>query len=131
MSSKRSLRHGSHMTTVTVSPRFQIVIPQVIRASMGIRPGHRIHALQYQDRIELIPVRPMIKARGILKGEDVNNIKSIAARSTPDSSYVPRTELGRRLLELRGNGIRSGMKLLTASDINEEVTRRRGESCDR
>ena len=58
------------MTTVTVSPRFQVVIPQVIREAMGIRPGQRIQALQYGDRIELIPVRPMRKARGMLKGID-------------------------------------------------------------
>ena len=58
------------MTTVTVSPRFQVVIPQVIRDALGIKPGQRIQALQYQDRIELIPVRPMRKARGMLKGID-------------------------------------------------------------
>ncbi|HWK48362.1 MAG TPA: AbrB/MazE/SpoVT family DNA-binding domain-containing protein [Steroidobacter sp.] len=58
------------MTTVTVSPRFQVVIPQVIRDALGIKPGQRIQALQYQDRIELIPLRPMRKARGMLKGID-------------------------------------------------------------
>lgn len=60
------------MTTVTVSPRFQVVIPQVIRDALGIKPGQRIQALQYQDRIELIPVRPMRKARGMLKGIDTS-----------------------------------------------------------
>jgi len=49
------------MTTVTVSPKFQVVIPRVIRNALGIRPGQRIQALHYQDRIELIPVRPMLK----------------------------------------------------------------------
>jgi AbrB family looped-hinge helix DNA binding protein len=58
------------MTTVTVSPKFQVVIPQIMRDALGIRPGQRIQALQYQDRIELIPVRPMRKARGMLKGID-------------------------------------------------------------
>jgi len=58
------------MSTVTVSPKYQVVIPQVIRDALGIRPGQRIQALQYQDRIELIPVRPIRKARGMLKGLD-------------------------------------------------------------
>lgn len=58
------------MTTVTVSPKFQVIIPQVMRDALGIRPGQRIQALQYQNRIELIPVRPMRKARGMLKGID-------------------------------------------------------------
>lgn len=72
MAAKRSMRRGSDMTTVTVSPRFQVVIPQVIRDAMGIRPGQRIQALQYQDRIELIPLRPMRKARGMFKGIDTD-----------------------------------------------------------
>jgi AbrB family looped-hinge helix DNA binding protein len=58
------------MTTVTVSPKFQVIIPHVIRDALGIKPGQRIQALQYQDRIELIPLRPMRRARGMLKGID-------------------------------------------------------------
>ena len=58
------------MSTVTVSPKYQVVIPQVIREALGIKPGQRIQAMQYQDRIELIPVRPIRKARGMLKGLD-------------------------------------------------------------
>ena len=58
--------------TVTVSPKFQLVIPLAIREALGIRPGQKIQAIQYQDRIELIPVRPMRKARGMLKGIDTS-----------------------------------------------------------
>jgi AbrB family looped-hinge helix DNA binding protein len=58
------------MTTVTVSPKFQVVIPLEIRVALGIRPGQKVQAIQYQDRIELIPVRPMRKARGLLRGID-------------------------------------------------------------
>lgn len=71
MAAKRSTAYrGSRMTTVTVSSRFQVMIPQAIRDAMGIRPGQLFQALQYGDRIELIPVRPMRKARGMLKGID-------------------------------------------------------------
>jgi AbrB family looped-hinge helix DNA binding protein len=58
--------------TVTVSPKFQIVIPLAIREALGIRPGQKIQAIQYLDRIELIPVRPMRKARGMLRGIDTS-----------------------------------------------------------
>jgi len=58
------------MTTITVSPKFQVVIPLEIREAMGIRPGQKVQAIQYQDRIELIPLRPMRKARGLLRGID-------------------------------------------------------------
>jgi AbrB family looped-hinge helix DNA binding protein len=60
------------MTTITVSPKYQVVIPLEIREALGIRPGQKVQAIQYQDRIELIPVRPMRKARGFLKGIDTS-----------------------------------------------------------
>ena len=56
------------MTTVTVSPKFQVVIPKEIRDSMGIVSGQKIQMLTYQNRIELIPIKPMKKMRGFLKG---------------------------------------------------------------
>ncbi|MCR4407161.1 MAG: AbrB/MazE/SpoVT family DNA-binding domain-containing protein [Anaerolineae bacterium] len=58
------------METVTVSPKFQVVIPRAIRDSLGIRPGQKVQVIQYGDRIELIPVRPMQETRGFLKGID-------------------------------------------------------------
>jgi AbrB family looped-hinge helix DNA binding protein len=56
------------MTDVTVSPIFQVVIPKAIREALGIRPGARLHAIQYQGRIELVPVRSAKQARGFLRG---------------------------------------------------------------
>jgi len=58
------------MDTVTVSPKFQVVIPRAIREALGLTPGQKVHALQYLNRIEFIPVRPMKSARGFLKGLD-------------------------------------------------------------
>jgi AbrB family looped-hinge helix DNA binding protein len=58
------------METVTVSPKFQVVIPKEIRESLKLAPGQKIQALLYDNRIELIPVRPVKKMRGFLKGID-------------------------------------------------------------
>lgn len=58
------------MQTVRVSPKYQVVIPAAVRAAMGLRPGENIQVLQYENRIELIPVRPLKKMRGFLKGID-------------------------------------------------------------
>ena len=58
--------------TIIVSPKFQVVIPRAIREALGIRPGQKIQAIQYQDRIELIPVRPMREGRGMLRGIDTS-----------------------------------------------------------
>jgi AbrB family looped-hinge helix DNA binding protein len=58
------------MSVVTVSPKFQVVIPQAIREALGLEPGQKVHALQYQDRIEFIPVRPLKALRGFARGID-------------------------------------------------------------
>ena len=56
------------MTSVTVSPKYQVVIPKSVRESMGIVSGQKIQMLTYGDRIELIPIKPMKELRGFLKG---------------------------------------------------------------
>jgi len=58
------------MQTVTVSPKFQVVIPREIRNALGLQPGQKIQAIQYENRIELIPVEAIAAARGFLKGID-------------------------------------------------------------
>jgi AbrB family looped-hinge helix DNA binding protein len=58
------------METVTISPKFQVVIPRAIRDSLGIRPGQKVQVIPYGNRIELIPVRPIKETRGFLRGID-------------------------------------------------------------
>ena len=58
------------MDTVTVSPKYQVVIPLAIRERSHIRVGERLQVISFDDRIELIPVRPMRSMRGFLKGFD-------------------------------------------------------------
>ncbi|MBL4595708.1 MAG: AbrB/MazE/SpoVT family DNA-binding domain-containing protein [Robiginitomaculum sp.] len=60
------------MLAVTVSPKFQVVIPKEVRETMGIVSGQKIQMLTYRNRIELIPIRPMKKMRGLLKGIDTD-----------------------------------------------------------
>lgn len=58
------------METVTVSPKFQVVIPRSVRELLKIRPGQKVRVLLYEGRIEYIPVRPLKRMRGFLKGID-------------------------------------------------------------
>jgi AbrB family looped-hinge helix DNA binding protein len=58
------------MDIVTVSPKYQVVIPRRIRKELDIRPGQKIQVIRYGERIEFIPVRPIQEARGFLKGID-------------------------------------------------------------
>jgi len=56
------------MDPIRVSPKYQVVIPKAVRQMLELRPGQKIHVLPYENRIELIPERPMSKMRGFLKG---------------------------------------------------------------
>jgi AbrB family looped-hinge helix DNA binding protein len=58
------------MKQVTVSSKFQVVIPREVRESMDIQPGTRVQVLQYENRIELIPLRDPKSLRGFIKGID-------------------------------------------------------------
>ena len=58
------------MTTVTVSPKFQVVIPLAIRKALGLRPGEKLRVIRRGRRVELIPVRPVKQMRGLLRGLD-------------------------------------------------------------
>ena len=58
------------METVTISPKFQVVIPKGIRTRLKLRAGQKIQAMVYQDRIELVPVRPVRQLKGFLRGID-------------------------------------------------------------
>jgi AbrB family looped-hinge helix DNA binding protein len=60
------------MSVVTVSPKYQVVIPQRIREALGLKPGQKVEAVQYLDRVEFIPVRPIRTMRGFLKGIDTS-----------------------------------------------------------
>jgi AbrB family looped-hinge helix DNA binding protein len=56
--------------TVTISPKFQVVIPKGIRTRLKLRAGQKVQAIAYDDRIELVPVRPARELKGFLRGID-------------------------------------------------------------
>ena len=58
------------METVTVSPKYQVVIPSRIRGPLGVEPGQKIQVFLYNNRIEMIPIVPVQQSRGFLKGID-------------------------------------------------------------
>jgi len=58
------------METVTLSPKFQVVIPQAIREALQLKAGEKMRVLRYSDRVEFIRARPMREMRGFLRGMD-------------------------------------------------------------
>jgi AbrB family looped-hinge helix DNA binding protein len=58
------------MSAVTISPKFQVVIPLEVRQRMGLEPGQKVQVMAFDDRIQLIPVRSPKAMRGFLRGID-------------------------------------------------------------
>jgi AbrB family looped-hinge helix DNA binding protein len=56
------------MKTVTVSSKFQVVIPKEIREDVGLRVGTPLEIISYGSRIELVPIQPMGSLKGIFPG---------------------------------------------------------------
>jgi AbrB family looped-hinge helix DNA binding protein len=59
------------MQTVTVSPKYQVVIPKAVREALHLRPGQKMQVVEYEGRIELIPERDVKELRGFLKGINI------------------------------------------------------------
>jgi len=58
------------MSAVTISPKYQVVIPKAVRETMHLRPGQRVQVIEVDGIINLIPERPMEDMRGFAKGID-------------------------------------------------------------
>lgn len=58
------------MTTIHLSPKFQIVIPKAVRKALNLIAGQQLEARVSDGKIELIPVQPMQAARGLFPGID-------------------------------------------------------------
>jgi AbrB family looped-hinge helix DNA binding protein len=60
------------MSIVTVSPKFQVVIPRPVRDHLRLRPGQKMQVIEYSGRVELIPERDISELRGFVKGIDTS-----------------------------------------------------------
>ena len=61
-----------NVEAVTLSPKYQVVIPRRVRESMRLRPGQKLQVLEYDGRIELIPEVSITELRGFLRGIDTS-----------------------------------------------------------
>jgi AbrB family looped-hinge helix DNA binding protein len=58
------------MATVTISSKFQAVIPREICEAMRLKPGQKVQVFRFRNRVEIVPLRSIRSMRGFLKGID-------------------------------------------------------------
>ncbi len=63
------------MSYVTLSSKYQVVIPEPVRRSLSLHPGAKFQVIAYGGRIEFVPVWPMRQARGFLRGMDTTVLR--------------------------------------------------------
>ncbi len=63
-------RRRNPMLTVTVSPKYQVVIPKKIRNDLSLKPGMKLQILRFGERIEFVLVKSASEMKGFLKGLD-------------------------------------------------------------
>ena len=56
------------MTAVTVSPKYQIVIPQEVRERLKLKPGQKLFVWEHHGVIRLEPKRSIRELFGIARG---------------------------------------------------------------
>lgn len=63
------------MEAVTISSKYQVVIPKEVREQFNLKPGHKIMFIPYNNTLRVVVVLPMKAARGMLKGMNMENIR--------------------------------------------------------
>ncbi len=58
------------MVTVKLSSKFQVVIPRAVRNRLGLRPGMKLQVVEYEGRVEFLPVKKASELRGFLGAID-------------------------------------------------------------
>jgi AbrB family looped-hinge helix DNA binding protein len=65
---RTSIVAGGSMEKVTISPKYQVVIPRSVRERLRLKPGQQVQVIAHEGRIEFIPLRPARELRGSLSG---------------------------------------------------------------
>ena len=66
------------MEAVTISSKYQVVIPREVRKQFNLKPGQKLMFIPYNGTLRVVIVPPIKKARGMLKGMNTNNIREEA-----------------------------------------------------
>jgi AbrB family looped-hinge helix DNA binding protein len=69
---ERASLEADIMDIVTVSPKFQIVVPKKARDAFRMKPGQKLKVIVIGDHLHLVPVKPIKAYRGFLKGIDTS-----------------------------------------------------------
>lgn len=68
------------MATITISPKFQILIPKEVRDKLHLSPKQKLQVLEKGGVITLVPEVPLKSLKGVLKGMSKEGIREKKGR---------------------------------------------------
>ncbi len=63
------------MASVTISPKYQVVIPKGVREKLKLKPGQKVAVLEKNGIVHVIPIKPLTELRGIAKGLSTKDLR--------------------------------------------------------
>ena len=63
------------MEAVTISSKYQVVIPREVREQFDLKPGQKVVFIPYNGTLRVVIVPPIEKARGMLKGINMEGLR--------------------------------------------------------
>ncbi len=60
------------MSTVTVSSKYQVVIPKKVREKANIKPGTKLQMVEYNGMIQMVPLMSVQEMYGYFKGREID-----------------------------------------------------------
>jgi len=63
------------VVTVTVSPKYQVVIPSDVRERLKLKPGQKVAVIEKDGVVHLVPIRPLRELKGMASGVTSKGIR--------------------------------------------------------
>jgi AbrB family looped-hinge helix DNA binding protein len=70
-----TIRKGKAMQAVTISSKFQVVIPREVREEFNLKAGQKIAFIPFKGTLRVVIIRPIESARGMLKGLNIDGVR--------------------------------------------------------
>jgi AbrB family looped-hinge helix DNA binding protein len=63
------------MSTTTISPKYQVVIPKEVREKLHLKSGQKMTVVVKAGVVHMIPEKPLVSFKGFLRGMNTKGVR--------------------------------------------------------